>query len=217
MQPAGAAPARAVRRDMPEGNMIRRAYAAGTRTQAGTPGAKYWQVWTDYRITARFDSATSTVTGRESVTFRNDSDSAMRGIVLRLDQNIFRPDAARTDVMDAITGGMKVTRLVLNGQTLAVGDTIGTPIPGTTRRTTPIARTLRQTSARFALANPIAAHSIGTMEAEWSFEVPNIPNGRGFRMGRWADTLYQVAQWYPRVAVFDDLRLGDRSYGGWDT
>jgi hypothetical protein len=31
-------------------------------------------------------------------------------------------------------------------------------------------------------------------------------------MGRWADTLYQVAQWYPRLAVFDDLRQG-----GWDT
>jgi hypothetical protein len=31
-------------------------------------------------------------------------------------------------------------------------------------------------------------------------------------MGRWADTLYQVAQWYPRLAVFDDLREG-----GWDT
>ena len=28
-------------------------------------------------------------------------------------------------------------------------------------------------------------------------------------MGRWADTLYQPTQWYPRVAVYDDLR-------GWD-
>jgi hypothetical protein len=26
---------------------------------------------------------------------------------------------------------------------------------------------------------------------------------------RWADTLYQPTQWYPRVAVYDDLR-------GWD-
>jgi len=31
-------------------------------------------------------------------------------------------------------------------------------------------------------------------------------------MGRWADTLYQVGQWYPRVTVYDDLRQG-----GWDT
>jgi hypothetical protein len=31
-------------------------------------------------------------------------------------------------------------------------------------------------------------------------------------MGRWADTLYQVGQWYPRIAVYDDLRQR-----GWDT
>jgi hypothetical protein len=214
---ASGLPERAIRRDLPMGNMIRRAFAAGTRDSSGRPGRNYWQLWTDYRINARLDSATRTVSGRETVTIRNNSDSAMRGIVLRLDQNIFRPDGARTDVMDALTGGMKITRLVLNGQTLAVNDTLGTPIPGTTRRTTPISRILRQTSARFSLANPIAAHSTGSVEAEWSFEVPAIPSGRGFRMGRWADTLYQVAQWYPRVAVFDDLRLGDRSYGGWDT
>ena len=41
------------------------------------------------------DSATSTVSGRETVSFRNNSDSAMKAIVLRLDQNIFRP-ALRT-------------------------------------------------------------------------------------------------------------------------
>jgi hypothetical protein len=217
IQPTTAAPERAVRRTLPMQNMISRAFAQGTRDSSGRPGRNYWQVWTDYKISARLDSATSIVTGHETVTFRNNSDSAMRTVVLRLDQNIFRPEGARTDVMDAITSGMKITRLVLNGQSLPVNDTLGSPIPGTTRRTTPIARTLRQTSARFPLANPIAAHSSGTLEADWSFEVPAIPSGRGFRMGRWADTLYQVAQWYPRVAVFDDLRLGDRSYGGWDT
>src|SRR5918995_1576590 len=42
------------------------------------------------------------------------------------------------------------------------------------------------------------------------FRVPLAEGERGLRMGRWADSLYQVAQWYPRVAVYDDLR-------GWDT
>ncbi|HJP87391.1 MAG TPA: M1 family peptidase, partial [Gemmatimonadaceae bacterium] len=201
---------RPIRRDIPQTNMIRRAYAAGTRDLTGRPGPRYWQLWTDYKINARLDSATSTVTGTETVSFRNNSDSAMRGIVLRLDQNIFRPDAPRTSIMDAITSGMKLTRLVVNGQSLSVTDTLGNAIPGTQRRTTPLSRILRGTSARIALATPIPAHGTGTFEADWSFEVPRIPSGRGFRMGRWADTLYQVAQWYPRLAVYDDLR-------GWDT
>jgi len=205
-------PERPVRRDIPMTNTIRRAFATGTRDSTGRPGRNYWQLWTDYKINARLDSATSVVSGRETVTYRNNSDSAMRSVVLRLDQNIFRAGAARASSMDVITDGMKITRLVINGQTMPVTDTLGTPIPGTTRRMPPLSRTLTQTSARIALPTPIAPHSSGTIEADWSFQVPRIEGARGFRMGRWADTLYQVAQWYPRVAVFDDLREG-----GWDT
>src|SRR6266850_1713532 len=66
-------PERPVRRDIPMTNMIRRAHAAGTRDSTGRPGRNYWQIWTDYKITARLDSAKSTVSGRETVTFRNNS------------------------------------------------------------------------------------------------------------------------------------------------
>ena len=208
----GQAAERPIRRDIPMTNMIRRAFAAGTRDSSGRPGRNYWQLWTNYKISARIDPATSVVWGSETFTFRNNSDSAMRSVVLRLDQNIFRPEAPRVSAMDAITGGMKITRLVVNGQSLPVNDSLGNPIPGSTRRTTPLSRLLRQTSARIPLSTPIAAHSSGTIEADWSFEVPRIEGARGFRMGRWADTLYQVAQWYPRLAVFDDLRQD-----GWDT
>ncbi|MFN5583562.1 MAG: M1 family peptidase, partial [Gemmatimonas sp.] len=46
---AGASrPPRAVRRDIPLTNAIRRAMAAGTRDSTGRPGAKYWQLRTDY-------------------------------------------------------------------------------------------------------------------------------------------------------------------------
>ena len=203
------APERTIRRDIPMTNMIRRAHAAGTRDSTGRPGRNYWQLWTDYKITARLDSATSTVSGRETLTFRNNSDSAMRTIVLRLDQNIFRPGTPNAGGVDLVTDGMKVTRLVVNGQTLDVTDTLGSPIPNSQRRTVPLSRILKGTSARIPLATPIAAHSTGTVEADWSFQVPRVEGPRGFRMGRWADTLYQVAQWYPRLAVFDDLR-------GWD-
>ncbi|HXI98854.1 MAG TPA: hypothetical protein VNG73_07910, partial [Gemmatimonadaceae bacterium] len=86
-------PERPVRRDIPMTDMIKRAFAAGTRDSTGRPGRNYWQLWTDYKINARLDSATSVVSGRETLTFRNNSDSAMRSVILRLDQNIFRPEA----------------------------------------------------------------------------------------------------------------------------
>src|SRR5436190_482490 len=57
------APERAIRRDIPLTNTIRRAFAAGTRDSTGSPGRNYWQLWTDYKIAARLDVPTSTVIG----------------------------------------------------------------------------------------------------------------------------------------------------------
>ncbi|MDQ6688923.1 MAG: M1 family metallopeptidase [Gemmatimonadota bacterium] len=204
-------PERPVRRDIPMTRMIQRAFAAGTRDSSGRPGRNYWQLWTGYKINASLDPATSIVTARETVTIRNNSDSAMRTLVLRLDQNFFRPNVARLEPASELTDGMQITRLVINGQAMEVMDTVGPQISGTTRRILPLSAILQNTSARITLPAPIAAHTSGTLEADWHFRVPRADNGRGSRMGRWADTLYQVAQWYPRVAVFDDLRQG-----GWD-
>ena len=65
-------PARAVRRDIPLTNTIRRAFAAGTRDSTGRPGRNYWQLWMDYTIAARLDPMTSTLTGRETIKLRNN-------------------------------------------------------------------------------------------------------------------------------------------------
>lgn len=207
-------PERAVRRDIPLTNMIRRAFATGTRDSTGRPGKNYWQLWMDYKINARLDPATSTVTGRELATIHNNSDSTMRSVVLRLDQNLFAPNVSRSGPVIDITDGMKISKLTINGEAIDIASTVGPLVPGsTTRRFPPLSVTLGQTSARIQLPTPIAAHGTGTIEAEWSFRVPAADaNERGDRMGRWADSLYQVAQWYPRVAVYDDLRTG-----GWDT
>ncbi|MDQ2889028.1 MAG: M1 family metallopeptidase [Gemmatimonadota bacterium] len=206
---------RAVQRDIPLTNMIRRAWAAGTRDSTGRPGRNYWQLWNDYTINARFDAPTSTVSGSERVVVHNNSDSAMRTIVLRLDQNIYRANVPRAETVPEITEGMVVTRLSVDGANVDLTDRSnaagrsprGTPQPPLTH---PEAVGMTQTVATIRLPSPIAARATTTIEAEWHFRVPLSEGVRGLRMGRWGDSLYQVAQWYPRVAMFDDLR-------GWDT
>src|SRR5262245_13694408 len=69
-------PERAVRRDIPMTNAIRRAFAAGTRDSTGRPGPKYWQLWLDYTINARLDPATSRPSGSGTRGLQNRSDSA---------------------------------------------------------------------------------------------------------------------------------------------
>jgi hypothetical protein len=210
-------PERAVRRDIPLTDMIRRAFAAGTRDSTGRPGPHYWQLWTDYTISARLDEPTGVVTGHERVVVQNTSDSAMRQIVLRLDQNIFSSNVARDEAAPVLTDGMQVTALTVDGQVVDLnppprfmrrGPGAGAPPPPTLA-----AYGLTQTVATITLPAPIPPHGSFTLTADWHFTVPPLPpNTRGIRMGAWGDSLVQVGQWYPRVAVFDDLREG-----GWDT
>jgi len=208
-------PERAIRRDLPMTNMIRRAFAAGTRDSTGAPGPNYWQLWTDYAIRASLDPVAGTVTGHERVIVHNRSDREMARIVLRLDQNLFAPDAVRLRPVPEMTDGMTLTGLSVDGKPVDLN-----PPPRRRRRndTTPpevilAAYDTMSTVATITLPEPVAARDSFTLEADWHFTVPKVPAGeRGERMGAWGDSLYQVGQWYPQVAMYDDL-----FEGGWDT
>jgi len=188
-------PERAIRRDIPMTNSIRRAIAAGTRDSTGRPGSKYWQLRTDYTISARLDPVTSRISGRETVVIHNPSPSPLGQIALRLDPNIFlghTPQAAPW-IPAEVTDGMVLTRMAIDGQVLPLGTA-----------------SLNTTLARISLPAPIPAGGRASLEVDWHFKLPGGP-GQGHRMTmRWADSLYQPTQWYPRVAVYDDLR-------GWDS
>jgi hypothetical protein len=210
------APERAIRRDIPITNAIRHAFAAGTRDSTGRPGRNYWQLRTDYTIQARLDPATSRITGRETILLHNNSDDALQAIVMRLDQNMFLFNVPRAApwVPAELTDGMGITRISVNGQSVNIapaagrggGRGRGAAPPPTENTGTGMAASTRAT---INLLSAIPARGQATIEVEWSHKVPGGP-GQNHRMTqRWADTLYQPTQWYPRVAVYDDLR-------GWD-
>ncbi len=213
-------PERAIRHDIPMTDMIRRAFAAGTRDSTGRPGRNYWQLWNDYTINARFDPATRLVTGHEHVVVNNDGPNQMRDITLRLDQNLFSANVPRAEEVTDITDGMRVTSMSVNGQPVALHPDApprfrgGPGGRGGAVAEVPLAAyNMSQTVATIRLPNAVPAHGRVTLDADWHFTVPKVVSPtRGIRMGAWGDTLYQIAQWYPRVAVFDDLREG-----GWDT
>jgi hypothetical protein len=202
---------RAIRRDVPMTNAIRRAFAAGTRDTTGRPGANYWQLQTDYTINVRVDPATQTLTGTETIVLVNNSPDALRQINLRLDHNIFRPRVpfAASWVPGEITDGMVITKLAVNGDALDVST-----IPSTGRATggagKATASNLDRTLGVIMLPTPIAPKSKATLDIGWRVKLPAGP-GSGHRMvQRLGDYLFQPTQWFPRVAKYDDLR-------GWDT
>jgi hypothetical protein len=217
-------PERAVRRDIPITNSIRRAYTAGTRDSTGRPGRNYWQLRTDYTIAARLDATTSRITGHETVVIHNRSADSLAQIVLRLDPNIFlgnTPQAAPW-VPAEVTDGMVITRMSVDGKAVNLAPPPSASFGGARAAqaaaaaqnaqvpTEPTALGLQSTVARISLPTKIAPKTSTRLEIEWNHKLPGGP-GSGHRMTqRWADTLYQPTQWYPRVAVYDDLR-------GWDT
>ena len=110
-------PERAVRRDIPMTNAIRKAFEGGTRDSTGRPGRNYWQMRTDYTISARLDAPTSRLTGHETVVLHNNSPDSLGQIMLRLDPNIFlgnTPQAA-TWIPSEVTDGMVLTKMTVDG------------------------------------------------------------------------------------------------------
>ncbi len=215
--PAGLQTPRAIRRDVPMTNSIRRAWEAGTRDKTGRPGPNYWQLATDYTIDATLDPGTQTLTGTEKIALHNNSPQELPEIYLRLDHNIFRGLVPRgTSVPAENTEGMVVTSLSINGEAVdlsaaaAGGRGGGRGRGGNTPRRL-AASGLDQTLARVSLASPVPAKSVATLDIAWHTKLPGGPDGRGHRMTqRIDDTLFQPTQWFPRIAKYDDLR-------GWDT
>ena len=221
-----ATPPRAIRRDVPITNSIRRAYAAGTRDSTGRPGRNYWQLRTDYAIDVSLDAATSRLTGTARITLHNSSPDPLRDIGLRLDPNHFLGNAphAAPWVPAEVTDGMVISRMTIDGKLVNLASNSAPAGDGGSGARAIVAaqqnaanapageavlRNGRSTAASVRLGTPIAAGAKAVLEIAWSHKLPGGP-GTGHRMvQRWADTLYQPTQWYPRVAVYDDLR-------GWD-
>lgn len=213
-QDVAGVPPRAIRRDIPITNSIRRAYAAGTRDSTGRPGRNYWQLRTDYRVNVSLDPASQRLTGTARIAVQNNSGESLTAIGLRLDPNHFLGNAphAAPWVPAEVTDGMVITRLTVDGKSANLnpppqGGRGAGAAPGSSE---PMLINGKSTVARVQLSSPIAAKATAILEIDWSHKLPGGP-GSGHRMvQRWADTLFQPTQWYPRVAVYDDLR-------GWDT
>lgn len=168
------------------------AVAAGTRTLQGLPGADYWQNGADYVIEASLDPGSGRLTGRATIAYHNRSPDPLDRLVLHLDQNVFAP-GARRNRRAPITGGMEVTDLRLDGAPVDARH------PGGGYQQALTLLELRP-------AAPVPAGATVEIEVAWSFTVPPAPT---FRTGNLDGEVFAVAQWYPRMAVYDDVY-------GWD-
>ncbi len=177
---------------------FREAVRRGTRTLDGRPGDAYWQNHVTYRISAELNPASARLTAVATIVLHNGSPDTLRSVLLNLYQNVFATGAQRTRRVP-VTGGMRVEHVAADGVTLRLDATPG-------RNSYRIDGTLMTVDLPFALPPGRAAE----LEIGWSFLVP--PRGAP-RTGHDDRDVFVVAQWYPQVATYDDLRgWHDRPY-----
>lgn len=171
---------------IPVPRAFRRAVEAGTRTPTGEPGPRYWQQRVDYVIEASLEPATALLRGSERIRYRNNSPDTLQHIFLHLYQNIFAPGNPRNRPVP-VTGGMTVDRLVVQGRP---------------RLLPPPERPL-PTIVAVELERPLAPGGEAELSIDWHFTVP--PPGAP-RTGHDNREVFAIAQWYPQIAVYDDVR-----------
>lgn len=59
------------------------------RSGSGTPGPSYWQQRADYVIRASLDTVAQRVSGKERITYTNNSPDTLRYLWLQVEQNLF--------------------------------------------------------------------------------------------------------------------------------
>lgn len=168
------------------------------RSASGKPGPSYWQQRADYLIKASLDPAQRRVTGSENITYTNNSPEALDQLWLQVDQNLFRPGSQGSAVQPADSrwrgsfpgGGYDITSVAIiqNG------------------KRTPALFQINDTAMRIPLTEPLAAKG-GKIEiaVDYSFTVPNYGADRMGYLDVQQGTVFEIAQWYPRLYVYDDV------------
>src|SRR5713226_3846489 len=176
------------------------------REGSGAPGPRYWQQRADYTMRASLDTATHVIAGAETIRYANNSPDTLRYVWLQLDQNIYKANSrgAALNPTDARFAG----RGFEGGYTIdyiravrRIGQASGR---------IPLASAENGTMLRVELDRPLAPGGRAELELAYRFEVPEHGSDRMGREQFPGGWLYEVAQWYPRLAVYDDVR-------GWNT
>lgn len=177
------------------------------RTAAGMPGHQYYQQQADYVIDLVLDDKKQRIYGEETITYYNNSPDALPYLWIQLDQNVRAKDSDSKKIstssmnedisfqrlekmMNDFDGGFKIEH---------VKDTNGKDL------TTMVNKTMMRINMEKAL-QPGEKFSF---KVKWWYNINNrmeIGGRSGYEYFKEEDNyLYTIAQFYPRMAVYNDV------------
>jgi hypothetical protein len=169
---------------------FQKAFDKGTRSVDGNPGNNYWQNHSNYKIEADFNTSTRTLNGKENITYYNESPNFIDYLLIRLYQDINRPENAKdwNYNKESFSNGVKINLIKVNGDLIDIENQT------------------EKSGTNLKIRYSVNSGTKVDVYIEWSIE---FPLGRSPRMGRYDSTTYMIAYWYPQMAVYDDI-------DGWD-
>jgi hypothetical protein len=169
------------------------------RSGSGVAGPKWWQQRADYDLHGTLDTAAKSLTGTMTLRYTNNSPDTLRFIWMQVEQNAFKSGSLNSYVFppDSRFGA----RNFEGGDVIDRFNEVGEG-----GRKTALKTRVEGTEMKVDLATPLVPGHEATFDVAWHFL---IPEHGADRMGR-DGALFELAQWYPRMNVYDDLR-------GWNT
>lgn len=182
------------------------------RTSSGAPGVAYWQQRADYVINAEVNDQTQELTASETITYFNNSPETLKFLWLQLDQNLYAKGSltaksSNNSIRDSVAAKSLATQIGAvdyeGGYKIkSVKDLLGKDL----------SYTINYTMMRIDLPVPLKTGEKVSFSIGWSFQINDrmLVGGRGGMefFPEDGNYSYTLAQWFPRMCVFDD-------YEGW--
>ena len=181
------------------------------RAADGEPGPKYWTNKASYKIAANFNDVKGEITGSVTITYTNNSPEALPFLWLYLDQNLYNlasrgqaktPATGRSrygDLNSKFEGGFNIKTVKLISTSKGSATAIN------------LTNVISETRMQLRLPEPVKANGGKvSFKIDYSFFIPKYGSDRTGIQDTKNGKIYAIAQWYPRMCVFDDIE-------GWNT
>ena len=178
------------------------------RTGSGAPGPAYYQQQADYKMDIEINDETAVLSGYETITYTNNSQDELKYLWVQLDQNVREKNSPSKDINSSrITPALSPSRYAsayleedfdggFNIEKVMTTD--GKALP----------HTINQTMMRVELPKPMKNGDKFSFDIKWWYQINNhvTDGGRsGYELFEDGNRNYVIAQFYPRMAVYNDV------------
>lgn len=179
------------------------------RTASGAPGPEYYQQRADYKMDIELDDKNARLYGVETVTYYNNAKEQLEYLWMQLDQNILSP-TSKTPLVESTLADPAISVAGFAKKYIAPKFEGGFKIEYVKDASgAPMNYTINETMMRIDLPQPLKHGEKISFSVKWWYNINDymVEGGRsGYEyFAKDNNRLYVLAQFYPRMAVYNDV------------